>query len=279
MRHRHLILALMLSLAIGLPRFAAAQLPGSSTALEFKGKVVAAKEAEIAARVDGWLVSIDFTPGQIVNKGDLLFEFDPQIRAISLTAAQARRKVMEAQLQLLDVKLRNTATLRARNVTSEMEYLEAKAQRDISAANVEEAKANVDAAQLHLDEMKLFAPINGMMSRPFVREGAYLTLPSLEQNRLALITQLDPIDVVAEIPFEAYMKHRDIYEARTQAGRALRLTLILPNGEKYSHSGRLIAGVSEFKPATQVMAITVEFDNPEFTLRPGLGITLQSSTR
>ncbi|MGI0524988.1 biotin/lipoyl-binding protein [Rhizobium giardinii] len=81
---------------------------------------MAAREAEIAARVDGRLANINFTKGQIVKKGDLLFEFDVKFRQLTLDAAQAQQKVMEAQLQLTDVKLKNAEALQARNVSSEM---------------------------------------------------------------------------------------------------------------------------------------------------------------
>jgi multidrug efflux pump subunit AcrA (membrane-fusion protein) len=107
---------------------------------EFKGKVIAAREAEMAARVDGRLATINFTAGQVVKKGDLLFEFDVKFRQLALDAAQAQQKVMEAQLQLADVKLKNAESLQARNVSSEMQVLEAQAQRGIAAANVDAAK-------------------------------------------------------------------------------------------------------------------------------------------
>ena len=58
-----------------------------------------------------------------------------------------------------------------------------------------------------------------------------------------------------------------------------RYTLILPNGEKYPHKGRFVAGTGEFNPAAQVMAIAVEFENPGYLLRPGLNVTLKSSVR
>jgi RND family efflux transporter MFP subunit len=258
---------------------AVAQEPPASKGYEFKGKVIAAREAEVAARVDGRLAKINFTPGQIVKKGDLLFEFDVKFRQFSLEAAQAKQKIMEAQRQLADIKLKNAETLRTRNVSSEMQVLEARAQRDIAAAYADEAKTNVGSAQLQLDQMKLFAPIDGVVSPPSVREGAYLTLEAFVPNRLAVITQLNPIQVVGEVPFNTYSQRRDVFDTRQQLSETLEYTLILPNGEKYGQKGHLVASTGEFNPATQTMAIAVEFENPEFLLRPGLTVSLQSSTR
>jgi multidrug efflux pump subunit AcrA (membrane-fusion protein) len=49
----------------------------ASEIAEFKGTVVAAREAEISPRFDGLLRRIHFSPGQIVEEGDLVFEFEP----------------------------------------------------------------------------------------------------------------------------------------------------------------------------------------------------------
>src|SRR5262245_21378238 len=80
--------------------------------LEYKGIVAAAREAEVAPRIDGLLTKIDFMAGQMVNKGDLLFEFGSRDKELSLALAQARLKQAEAQLRLAEVDLKNAETLR-----------------------------------------------------------------------------------------------------------------------------------------------------------------------
>jgi hypothetical protein len=53
--------------------------------------------------------------------------------------------------------------------------------------------------------------------------------------------------------------------------------LVLPTGDVYPHKGRLVAASYEFNPETQTAEVTVEFPNPDYLLRPGLAVTLQSS--
>jgi hypothetical protein len=55
--------------------------------------------------------------------------------------------------------------------------------------------------------------------------------------------------------------------------------LILPTGDKYPHKGHLVAGTYEFDAATQTTDVTVEFPKPNYLLRPGLNVTLQSKSR
>jgi membrane fusion protein (multidrug efflux system) len=258
---------------------AAAQGADAGKVQEYKGKVIAAREAEIAPRIDALLDEIHFTPGQIIKKGDLLFAFSARFKQLALTAAQARQKLMQAQLDLAEVRLKNAQSLRARDVSSEMQLLETQAQRDIAAANAEEAVANVHIAELQLEQTRLYAPIDGLIGRPFVKEGTFITLEARDQTRLANIVQLNPIQVVGKVPFETYLQRREMFSDREKGAEKLEFTLLLPNGEKYAHVGRLVAGTGEFDPATQVMAIAVEFDNPEYLLRPGLDVTMQSIVR
>ncbi|MCP3470492.1 efflux RND transporter periplasmic adaptor subunit [Bradyrhizobium sp. CCGUVB1N3] len=258
---------------------AAAQQPATPDVLEYKGTVAAAREAEVAPRLDGLLLKINFTAGQLVKKGDLLFEFASKDKELSVAVAQAHLKEAEAQLRLVEVKLKNAQTLRTRNVTSQMQLLEAEAQRDLAAAKADEARANVQLADLALQQTKLYAPISGIIGRPLVNEGAYITKEARDQSRLATIVQLDPIHVVGQAPAAMYFQRGETVPSIEQIAERREFGIVLPNSDKYPHKGRLAAGSYEFDVATQTTQIAVEFPNPDYLLRPGLNVTLQSLIR
>jgi multidrug efflux pump subunit AcrA (membrane-fusion protein) len=96
---------------------------------------------------------------------------------------------------------------------------------------------------------------------------------------MAVITQLDPIHVIGQAPYGTYVKRREILKTDEGTVAGLEFTLVLPNGETYPHKGRIVSGGSEFDPATQTIAVAVEFANPSYLLRPGLNVTLQSALR
>jgi len=246
--------------------------------IEYSAAVVAAREAEVAPRLEALLDKIDFKAGQLVKQGDLLFEFAPRNNELRLALAQATLKQVEAELQLSEVSLKNKQTLRARNVASEMEFLQVQAQRDIAAAKVDEARANVGLAEIDLKNMKLYAPITGVISRPLIKEGAYITR-EVRDKSLATIFQLDPIHVIAQAPPDKYFQRGEIFTSPEEAAGRREFSLMLPTGNKYPIKGRLIAGTFNFNPATQTTEMIVEFPNPDYWLRPGLNVTLQSSVR
>jgi RND family efflux transporter MFP subunit len=254
-----------------------AQQPPAPEVLEYKGTAAAAREAEVAPRLDGLLLKINFTAGQLVKEGDLLFEFGTTDKELSVALAQALLKQAEAQLRLAEVNLRNKQTLRTRNVASEMQYLEAEAERDMAAGKADEARANAQLAEIALQQMKLYAPISGIISRPWVNEGTYITKEARDQSRLATIVQLDPIHVVGRAPALMYFQRGQILKSLEEAAEQREFGLVLPTGDRYPYKGRLVAGAYEFDPATQTTEVTVEFPNPNYLLRPGLNVTLQSS--
>jgi RND family efflux transporter MFP subunit len=257
----------------------AAQQQPAPEVLEYKGIVAAAREADVAPRIDGLLNKINFTAGQHVKEGDLLFEFGTRDKELTLDLARAGLKQAEAQLRLAEVNLGNKQTLRTRNAASEMEFLEAEAERDIAAAKAEEARANVQLAELALSQMKLYAPISGLISRPLVKQGTYITKEARDQSSLATVVQLDPIIVVGKAPAALYFQRGETPKSLEQVARQRAFGLVLPTGDVYPHKGRLVAGSYEFGPETQTTEVTVEFPNPDYLLRPGLAVTLQSSVR
>jgi multidrug efflux pump subunit AcrA (membrane-fusion protein) len=103
---------------------ATAEQPTAPEVLEYKGTVAAAREVEVAPRLDGLLSEITFVAGQFVKKGNLLFAFASKQSAIP-GACPGQPKQAEAQLRLAEVDLKNKETLRAQNVASEMQFLEA----------------------------------------------------------------------------------------------------------------------------------------------------------
>lgn len=243
--------------------------------LEYRGTVAPAIEGEVAPQLDGLVTAIKFAPGQFVEKGDLLFEFAARDKEIALALVQARSKQAEAELRLAEVNLKNAKTLQTRQVATEMQLLEAEAHRDMAAGRAEEARANVELADLALQQMKLYAPISGIISRPLARQGTFITREAREQSSLATIVQLDPIHVIGRVPAASYVSRGDHPASIEQAD----FGLVLPDGDKYPYKGRLIAGGYELDPATQTVEVAVEFPNPDLLLRPGLDVTLQSFVR
>lgn len=267
-------------LAIGLCFSVASQLPSAAAendveVVEFAGTVIPAREAEITPLVDGWLNKIDFVPGQYVNEGDTLFEFNPTAQILKIRLAEARVRGAQAALDQSEAKLTRTRTLVSRNVATEADLQEAEAARDLAAVNVEQAKLTVELEQIALKHLTQKAPFTGVMGAPLVRENGWHDT-SKGDITMAVITQLDPVQVVGEVPFSIYSQRRKILKTDEATLNGVVLQLVLPDGETYPHEGRPVSGGYKFDEATQKLKIWGEFANPDLLLRPGLKVTVIS---
>jgi len=250
----------------------------------FKGIVAPARSYDLAPPFDGQVIKIHFVPGELVEKGALLFTMDTTKENLERDRDLAIQKKAEAALRIAEVVVSNNAELRKKDVVSERKFLEAEAQRDIAAADAEQAAVQVRADDIKIKEMKLYAPFAGIMSRSTVAEGAHLIKQAREQTTMATITELDPIFVKAEVPYEGYTNYLKLLTPgedfnRTKAMDRIEIILTLPNGEKLPQVGKIAGGGYEFDPVTQVMEVMVEFPNPNLLLRPGLQVTLSAKLK
>jgi len=141
----------------------------------YTGRLEPIEFVEIRARVSGYLESIHFDEGQMVNEGDLLFVIDqrPFVAALNgakaslgqaqaqmahakaqLDEARAQKKQAEAELNLAQARVQRTRTLRMSNAVAqdeldqrEAEFAQAEADITASDAGIGLAEAGVATAQ------------------------------------------------------------------------------------------------------------------------------------
>ncbi|SDG61003.1 efflux RND transporter periplasmic adaptor subunit [Alloyangia pacifica] len=270
--------AALFGLLLGLSQTPAAAQDRAYEVVQFEGTVVPAREADITPIVSGWLRHIAFVPGQIVDEGDVLFEFAMPPAQYRLDLAKAQQDAAQAQLQEAIAEVKRAELLKDRDVVSEVELEKTIALRDIAAANLAAAEANVGLAGLGVMQMTQKAPFAGMMSAPMVRENGWQDVGDGDIT-MAIITQLDPIQVVGEVPYDVYAARQKMFGSDQELIDGIALSLILPGGEVYPHEGRLVSGGYKFEAESQKMTVWVEFPNPELLLRPGLKVAIQSRVK
>src|SRR5262245_64137402 len=79
---------------------------------EYTGQFAAVESVEVRARVSGYIESIHFQDGQLINAGDLLFVIDTRPFQIDLESAQAQYDEAVARLNLASRQLERTSKLR-----------------------------------------------------------------------------------------------------------------------------------------------------------------------
>lgn len=245
---------------------------------EFEGTVVPVREGEITPIVSAWLDKITFAPGQVVEEGEVLFEFHKPPAELRQQLAQAQLDAARAQLLEAIAEVKRAETLQNRNVVSPVDLEKTEALRAVAAANVAQAEANLGLANLGVMQMTQKAPFSGVMSAPLVRENGWQDVQDGDIT-MAIITQLDPIQVVGAVPYDVYAERQRAFGSDKALMDGLVLSLILPDGDRYPHEGKLVSGGYTFEEATQKITVWAEFPNPDLFLRPGLKVTVQSKPK
>jgi RND family efflux transporter MFP subunit len=267
------------SLAAAQPAAASADEKKLTDVEQFRGVVRAARAEDISPRFDGLLEKVNFTAGDMVKKGQLLFQLMTLEEQYLLKIDQAKLAHATAQLKLSDAELERVRTLHKKDVASPAQLDVAIATRDVAAADQARAKAEVEMREIIIKEFSLYAPFDGIISKPFVNAGAYITKEARESSRLATVTQFDPIHVETEVPYEIYVRRLKKLGSEEVMTKRLVVRLVLPDGTAYPRQGKIVSGGYAFDEKTQKIWTVAEFPNPDRLLRPGLRVTVRSMIR
>ncbi|HEY4112963.1 MAG TPA: efflux RND transporter periplasmic adaptor subunit [Rhizomicrobium sp.] len=162
------------------------------------GTIVANATVNVLSRVEGQVISTPFTEGQIVHKGDLLFQLDPRPFQAAVEQAVATQNRDQASLVSAEHDAVRYQALVKQGAVSQSQADQFTAQAKALAATVVADKANVDAARLNLLYSAIRAPIDGKTGPILIQLGN--VVPANGTNPLVVITQVQPVKVSFFLP-------------------------------------------------------------------------------
>ena len=242
--------------------------------------------ADIRARVKGYLRSQNYKDGSAVKEGQLLFTIEPEEYANSVAAANAALVRAAAAKANGQVSLERNRALAQQGLVSTQLVDNAIAQAADSNGQVLSAQAALRQAQLNLSYTQIHAPVSGVAGLALVRVGNLVGQdgPTL----LTTVSQLDPIRVnfpMSEIDYVRFPNRlknlggRDVAWARAQfpkldqqqpaEGDDPGIELILADGSVYTHRGLLVSANRQVDASTGTIQLQALFPNADGALRPG----------
>jgi len=240
---------------------------------EYTGRFEAVDRVDLRARVSGYLESVHFRDGQMVNEGDLLFVIDPRPFVAALDQAKAELERAQAQLELADLDLsRGESLLRTRNISRES-VDERRAAKKEALASVAEATASVRAAELDLEFTRIMAPVSGRISDRKVDVGNLVIGGSIGSTPLATIVSLDPIYFVfdaSEADFLRYVRLSFGGERPSSRDTANPVYVRLMDETEWTRRGTMNFVDNELNRDTGTIRGRAVFDNSDNFLSPGV---------
>ncbi|HET7538911.1 MAG TPA: efflux RND transporter periplasmic adaptor subunit [Polyangiaceae bacterium] len=242
--------------------------------------------ADIRARVKGYVRGQHYKDGATVKQGQLLFSIEPDEYANAVAAARAALVRAEAAKKNGTIELNRNQLLSQQGLVATQVFDKAVATAGDAEGQVLAARAALQQAELNLSYTQIHAPVAGVAGLALVRAGNLVGQdgPTL----LTTVSQVDPIRVnfpMSEIDYVRFperLKHleqRDVAWARQQFARLDAqhgagsgdpgLELVLADGSVYTHRGVLVAANRQVDASTGTIQLQALFANPEGALKPG----------
>jgi membrane fusion protein (multidrug efflux system) len=254
--------------------------------IEAVGTLDGYDNAEIRARVRGFLRTQGYKDGSSVKAGQSLFTIESTEYVAAQSAARAaltRARVIQTHNR---VQLEREQGLLKSGMVSQQDVDNAAANLADAAGQVQAAEAQLQQADLNLSYTQIHAPIEGVAGLALVRIGNLVGQdgPTL----LTTVSQIDPIRVnfpMSEVDFVMYpdrFKQLDTHDiawakrqfARLDAGGTTEtgdpgLEIGLTDGSTYPHRGVIVTTNRQIDPSTGTIQVQALVPNPDGNLRPG----------
>ena len=237
---------------------------------DFTGRIQAVNTVEIKPRIAGYLDSVHFEEGAVVEAGDLLISIDD--REYKAAADSQRAAVVRAETRVVLARqdLERAQTLADARAVSAEELERRDGELRQAEADLAAARAALTAAELNLEFTQIRAPISGRIGEALVRAG---NLVSPELTVLTTLVSIDPIHVVFEGDENIYLK----YQAQANAGERPSsrdtpnpVQVGLASSTDFPFQGYMDFVDNRIDPATGTIQGRALIDNPDGYLIPGL---------
>jgi membrane fusion protein, multidrug efflux system len=235
--------------------------------LDANGTVEPIRSVDVLPQVNGTILHVDFSEGDEVSAGQVLFEIDPRPYRAALQQSEGALLRDLTQAESAAREAARYKTLAATNTVTQEDYEAKQSTADAAAAAVRSDSAAAAIARLNLEYATVRAPIGGRTGRLLLHEG---NLVRAGNDPLVSIVQMRPILVRFSVP----AIHLPALRAR--AGQQMKTIAMPARDSALAVQGMLSFVDNQVDSTTGNVLLKARFPNHDSALWPGefVGITL-----
>lgn len=239
---------------------------------EFSGRIEAIENVELRPRVSGYIDRVNYTEGQEVKKGEVLFTIDARSYRAELARAQAELARARTQAELGRSEAERARKLSELQAISTEEYEQRRSAAAQAQANVAAAQAAVDSARLNLEWTQVRAPIDGRAGRALVTAGNLVTAGD-SASVLTTLVSLDKVHVHFDADERAFLRYAEMArkgERPSERDGKVPVQVALADDQGFPYSGTVDFLDNQVDRSTGTIRARAVLDNKDRLFTPGL---------
>jgi RND family efflux transporter MFP subunit len=245
--------------------------------LEATGNAAAVNTADLVARVNGFVETVNYQDGDLVKKGALLFTIEPEPYELKLKDAKASVESARATRTQTQAEYQRQADLMTTGTNTQARLDTATANRDTAIANLDQAEYNEKIAAINYGYTQVTAPFDGVVTARKVSVGAYVG-GGASPTTLSTIVQISPIYVNFNISEQDVLAVRAEIRRRGLTPDDLKKVPVeigLQNEQGYPHHGMLDYAAPTVDQSTGTLLARAIVANKERALLPGMFVRVR----
>jgi membrane fusion protein (multidrug efflux system) len=231
---------------------------------DFVGRVEATGRVDIRARVQGYLEQVLFKEGDIVKKGDKLYQIEKGLFQAAVEAAKGALERSKAAKTLTAIQLQRAQELLEKNAGTAVARDQALAADQQAQGQILADQANLDTANINLGYTDIASPIAGKVSKTNVTAG---NVVGPDSGVLTLIVSQDPMYISFPV------SQRELLQAQLSGRVAdiagIKIKIRFADGTTYKHEGTVNFVDVSVDRATDTVLARATMANPDGALIDG----------
>ena len=238
----------------------------------YPGNLVALRQVDIMARVDGVIKKIHVPSGGRVKEGQLLYSIEDSKYRDAVNQAKANLAIAESSHAYYTRQVESLKKAFQDQAVSEMELLQGISNLEQAAAQIENYSAALSNAQTMLGYCEIRAPFDGTISLQEFDEGAYVN-GETTPVRINTIYNDDILHAYISIPEKRYLQLTENLSKENLNLDSVRITFSEPLSHDYF--SKINYQAPEINPSTGTVTLRFNLVNSYGELKPGMYVNVE----